>query len=369
MSDPERTIRDAPSRREYMAVQKRDHGRRLLGVFPAQYPREILWAMNILPVEIWDPPLEVSRSNGHLQSYICSVVKLGLELILQGHCADLDGFLFPHTCDSIQNMASIVHDYLGVEKPCYFFYHPKAPYRDSSRQFYLYELQELIRNLEERFGAMNPADLKKSIDKGREVTSLLGEIYRLRAQGELAVSNHDFYRVIRRNEYLHPDDLIPMLRQFLAEARQPDHSRKRILLSGILPNPPGLQVLLDSLGVRISDDDLLNCGRRLAATPAGEGDPFKALSESYFSMPPCSTRNSSIEERLIYLMSKVDRSRAQGVIFSMVKFCEPELFDLPELVEGLKKKGIPVLLLDMELNQGLSGQMSTRVEAFVELLG
>jgi len=75
MSDPERTIGGAPSRREYMTAQRKDQGRRLLGVFPAQYPREILWAMNILPVEIWDPPLEVSQSNAHLQSYICSLVK------------------------------------------------------------------------------------------------------------------------------------------------------------------------------------------------------------------------------------------------------------------------------------------------------
>ena len=40
--------------------------------------------MNILPVEIWDPCLGVSLANAHLQPYICSVVKLGLELIPQG---------------------------------------------------------------------------------------------------------------------------------------------------------------------------------------------------------------------------------------------------------------------------------------------
>ncbi|PKN64048.1 MAG: hypothetical protein CVU57_16735 [Deltaproteobacteria bacterium HGW-Deltaproteobacteria-15] len=369
MLDPERTNRDIPSRTEYMTAQKREHGRRLMGVFPAQYPREILWAMNILPVEIWDPPLEVSRSNGHLQSYICSVVKLGLELILQGHCADLDGFLFPHTCDSIQNMASIVHDYLGVEKPCYFFYHPKAPYRDSSRKFYRHELKELITSLERQFGPMDPEGLKQSLERSREVASLQKEIYRLRTKGELGVSNADFYRVIRLNEYLHPDDLIPLLRRFIADGRRADRARKRIILSGILPNPPELLALLDGLGVRVSDDDLLNCGRRLLAPPAGQGDPLQALSDSYFSMPPCSTRNSAIEERLSHLMSMVGRSRAQGAIFCTVKFCEPELFDLPQLVEGLKGNGIPVLLLDTELNQGLSGQMSTRVEAFVELLG
>ena len=52
----------------------------------------------------------------------------------------------------------------------------------------------------------------------------------------------------------------------------------------------------------------------------------------------------------------------------MVKFCEPELFDVPELVEGLRDKEIPTLVMDVELNQGFGGQLSTRVEAFGEML-
>jgi len=51
-----------------------------------------------------------------------------------------------------------------------------------------------------------------------------------------------------------------------------------------------------------------------------------------------------------------------------VKFCEPELFDIPQLVERLKSKGVATLVMDMELNQGVSGQMRTRVEAFVEMI-
>ena len=55
-----------PARKAYLLQQQQDYNRRLLGVFPAQYPREILWAMNILPVEIWDPPLDITHANAHL---------------------------------------------------------------------------------------------------------------------------------------------------------------------------------------------------------------------------------------------------------------------------------------------------------------
>jgi benzoyl-CoA reductase/2-hydroxyglutaryl-CoA dehydratase subunit BcrC/BadD/HgdB len=355
------------TRREYL-IQQKEKGRHLFGVFPAQYPKEILWAMNVVPVEIWDPPLEITAANAHLQPYICSLVKLGLELILQGKCNDLDGFLFPHTCDSIQNLASIVNDYLRLKKPCYFFYHPKSPYRNSSRIFYIEQLKDLTSRLEKQLGAMDFHRLKQRVRQGQQVARLLKELYDIRSGGELSASNADFYRTIRKGEFLHPDDFIPQLKGFLATSKGQSDKGPAVILSGVLPNPSELLILLDELGVRVADDDLLGCGRRLLVPPSEAEDPFEAMVESYFAMPPCTTKGSSTGERLDYLFSKIEDSGAKGVIFLTVKFCEPELFDVPQLSKELKKKGLATLVIDSELNQGLSGQLNTRVEAFIEMI-
>ena len=356
------------SRREYLRNQKLQHARRVFGVFPAQYPREILWALNVLPVEIWDPPIEVGLANAHLQTYICSVVKLGLELILQGRCDDLDGFLFPHTCDSIQNLASIVHDYLGLDKPCYFFYHPKAPYRDSSRRYYRQQLTTLAARLEKQLGPLDISELGRRVEQSRHIADLMRSLYDHRARGELASTNRHFYRVIRQGEYLHPDDFLPRLEAFLRESQCDARPGQKVILSGVLPNPPEILSILDDLGVQVADDDLLACSRRILVPPVREGDPFDILTEGYFAMPPCSTKDSPIHERVNHLLKKVHQSGAGGVIFCMVKFCEPELFDVPLLVKGLKKEGVATLVVDVELNQGISGQLATRLEAFVEML-
>ncbi|MGD8982995.1 MAG: 2-hydroxyacyl-CoA dehydratase family protein [Desulfobacteraceae bacterium] len=359
---------EPPSRKEYLQVQKKSHGRYLFGVFPAQYPREILWALDALPVEIWDPPLEVSHANAHLQPYICSVVKQGLELILQGKCDDLDGFLFPHTCDSIQNLASIVNDYLGMDKPCYFFYHPKAPYQASSRQYYIEQLRTLVSRLEKQLGPIEPAQLEHRVGQGQKMAALIRELFNLRANGRLRASNAHFYQAIRYTEYLHPDDLIPLLEGFLADSKGQAGGGPAVILSGVLPNPPEILTLLDDLGVRVADDDLISCSRRLLMPPSQADDPFEALAEGYFGMPPCTTKDSSVSERLDYLLEKIDRTGAKGVIFYVVKFCEPELFDIPQLVEELKKRDVVTLIIDTELHQGLSGQLKTRVEALVEMI-
>ena len=355
------------TRREYLIKQKKE-GRHLFGVFPAQYPREILWAMNVVPVEVWDPPLEIMAANAHLQPYICSVVKLGLELILQGKCRDLDGFLFPHTCDSIQNLATIVNDYLGLNKPCYFFYHPKAPYHDSSRIFYREQLKGLASRLQKQLGPLDLSKLKQQVGQGQRLAFLLRELYDIRARGGLSASNAEFYRVIRKGEFLLPGDFIPLLEEFLTASKGRSDRGPAIILSGVLPNPSELLILLDERGVRVADDDLLGCGRRFLMPPSEAEDPFEAMVESYFAMPPCTTKGSSTGERLDYLQSKIEDSGAKGVIFLTVKFCEPELFDVPQLVKELKKKGLATLVIDSELNQGLSGQLTTRVEAFVEMI-
>jgi benzoyl-CoA reductase/2-hydroxyglutaryl-CoA dehydratase subunit BcrC/BadD/HgdB len=357
-----------PVRMNYLKSQKYQLGRRLVGVFPADYPREILWSANALPVEIWDPPLEVTNANAHLQAYICSIVKVGLELILRGKCDILDAFLFPHTCDSIQNLASIVNDYLGVQKPCFFFYHPKAPYEKSSHQYYRAQLEEFSRKLEREFGPIDPSELKHSVEKGQEISQILNKLYAARAAGSLGVSNQEFYQIIRQGEYLHPDDYFPRLEQFLCASGGNPAKGIPLLLSGILPHPGEILTLLDQCEARVADDDLLNCGRRLLVPDCNASDPFEILAVRYFSMPPCTTRNCSVKQRTGYLIEKAERCGARGIIFNLVKFCEPEFFDLPQLLEALREKGLHSLVLDSELNQGLTGQLKTRIEAFVEMI-
>lgn len=356
------------SRKEYLMRQREDHGRYLFGVFPAQYPREILWAMNILPVEIWDPPLDTSQANSHLQTYICTIAKLGLELVLQGRGDILDGFLFPHTCDSIQNLSSIVNDYLETGKRCYFFYHPKGPYRESSYRYYIEQLRGLAAQLGDQVGGLDYSQLQRSVDKGETLASLIRELYRVRARGELGASNVAFYKAIRQGEFLHPDDFIPLVEHLLEDSSTTRRDETSVVLSGILPNPPEMLALLDELKIRVGDDDLLACGRRNLVPSSERQDPFEALADRYFRMPPCTTRNAPMNERLDYLLNKVEGSKAKGVLFCTVKFCETELFDLPYLTEGLKKRGLPTLVVEVEPNQGLTGQLITRIEAFAEMI-
>ena len=323
--------------------------------------------MNAVPVEIWDPPIETANANVHLQPYICSVVKSGLALILEGKTKILDGFLFPHTCDSIQNLASVVNDYLGLEIPCCFFYHPKAPFGKSTRDYYTNQLKSLAGVLEGHLGPVGSDELKRRVTQGLDLHRRLADAYEMRRSGAIAASNTSFYRNVRLAEYQHPDDFLSGFETFLAVSKGENLKGPAVILSGILPHPEILR-LLDQQGVRVVDDDLLSCGRRMPLRFGEAQDPYEILVENYFAMPPCPTRGSPIQERIDFMMNKAQASEAQGIIFCVIKFCEPEWFDVPEMVAAAKEAGLKTLILDLEVNQPLSGQLATRVEAFVEML-
>ena len=358
---------ELPSRRAYLERQK-EQGRRVMGVFPGRYPRELFWAANVVPAEIWDPP-HTGRSIAHLQPTVCSVAKAGLELAMEEGGALLDGFLFPHTCDSIQNLGSLVRDYLDLDRPCLFFYPPKAPHGPPARAFLRREVERLRGELEGICGPVDPGELEHRVGQGRQLARILSSLYALRANGRLAASNVEFYRAIRSVEYLHPDDALAFLQGFVKEwGRSEPEPGPRLVLSGVLPAPGDLLSLLDELGVRIGDDDLLACGRRVSCALEAGGDPAEELAGAIAAMPACSTVNSPMRERREQLVRRARDCGATGVLFNVIKFCEPELFYHPGLREALRAEGLSSVLLEQEVQGDLSGQARTRIEAFAEMM-
>lgn len=77
---------------------------------------------------------------------------------------------------------------------------------------------------------------------------------------------------------------------------------------------------------------------------------------------PRSDPGSPIQERLEHLLRLCQASGAKGAVFYGVKFCEPELFDLPDLSRGLQEAGIPSVSIEVDIKGPLSHQALTRLE-------
>ena len=361
------------TRNEYIARQREAHGRRAVAVLPIHYPKELLTALDVLAVELWGPPgAPRGDAAGRLQSYVCSLARNALAFLASGGADAVDGALFPHTCDSIQGLATLATDLGGWGKPAFTFLHPKGPARPSARAFLDAELRALAGALERFTGrALDPARLAWAVRLHAEIDAERAAL--LEARARLAMTDRELYALLRRGEWLWPEEHLAELRGARAAIRAaPAGHGIPVLVSGYVPEPPELLDVLNRAGAYVAADDYAAVGRRLApggaAARATEADAWERLAERYWAAPPCSTRSADPAARVRHLEGLLARSGARGVLLHVLKFCEPELFDLPALRRAFASRGVPVLVLEGELEPALSAQATTRVEAFVELL-
>ena len=73
-------------------------------------------------------------------------------------------------------------------------------------------------------------------------------------------------------------------------------------------------------------------------------------------------------ERLDHVRQMVTEYDADGVIHYGLQFCQPYLMEAIPVEKALEEKGIPCLRIETDYSMEDVGQLTTRVEAFVEQL-
>lgn len=358
------------TREPYLQRQRAEHGRRAVAVLPIHYPKELLTALDLLAVEVWGPPgAPRGDAAGRIQSYVCPVVRNALAFLASGGADLCDAALFPHTCDSIQQLATLAADLGGWARPALTFQHARVPGRGSARRFAAAELRALAARLEAVAGRrLEPGRLAAAIRLHREIDAHRAAL--LDGRPALPLSDRELYALLRRGEWLWPEDHLAELRA--ARARLGTGAPPAgvpVLVTGYVPEPAAMLDVLNAAGAVVAADDYAAVGRRVIRAPEPPpGDPWEALLDRHLAAPPCPTRGDDQGARMRHLEALADRSGARGVIVHVVKFCEPELFDVPAIRRTFAARGVPVLQLEGELEARLSGQAVTRLEAFAELL-
>lgn len=358
-------IKSLPHRSEVIQQVKRE-GKLVAGVLPIHYPRELLRAFNIHPVEIWGPPrIDPTEGVSHVQPYVCSVVRNALAFQQSGGLEIVDVILVPHACDSLQGLGSLFLDFIQPKQPIIPFYFPRSG-GDAGTQYLIDELKKLYVHLKVITGT-TPSDelLLQATLREEEYDQAFCEL--LLAHQKINMSSFDFYHLVRSREYLPGEQFLELTKRALSLESGDTRSYVPILISGILPEPMELFQAIEKYGGKVVADDLACCGRRRYLQGKSE-DSFTRMAERLLSGPPDWNKGSPIEARLANLIDIVESTGAMGVLFYSVKFCEPELFDLPQLKEGLQNRGIPSLVVEVDINDSLSNQIQTRIEAFMEML-
>jgi benzoyl-CoA reductase subunit C len=363
--------RTFPRTREIL--EHKAQGKKVFGWLCTYIPEEVIIAAGALPIRITGYNQEMDLEDGNAYLYInnCSFSRSCLQLGLRKEYDFLDGVVGGSTCDGARRLFDLWRHYL---KPP-FFQVLTVPRKSHERAHELYYLQveEFKKNLEQFMGiAITDDDLLKAIALMNESRSLLKELYTLRALDEPLISGQETQEVLNGSFRMPKDLFNETLKELIADLKKSGSGYKakaRLMLVGSVMTNPEFIKSIEELGVIVVTDELCTSTRYWSDPVVLEGakNPLAAISRRYLNNFPCARMYPSTD-RFDRIVNLAKEARVDGIISETIRYCVPYAHDVPLLSDRLKSEGIPLLTLDVEYGTSGSGQIRTRVQAFLEMV-
>ena len=368
--DQIRNIADDPI--GYAKKWKAETRGRVVGYFCSYAPEEIIWAAGALPYRILGSGGAISRADGHLQAYSCTLVRGALDDALTGKLDFLDGTVFPHTCDSIQRLSDIWRLNAGLD----FHVDLVLPVKlntKSAEDYMQAVIEKFYHDLEDGLGVeITTEKLSNAVRTLNQIRTGLQRIYEIRRDHPGTVSSRDLHAIVKASMVMDrtvlAEGLAAVVGQLQSQPSKTPAPSKRLVLTGGICSMPEIYQPIEDAGGTVVWDDFCTGSRYFEKNVDPEGNLLNSIGRRYLNRVICPAKHRDCFSRGESLLKMVEKSQAHGVIFVLLKFCDPHAFDFPYIKELLDRDGIPSLLLEIEDQQTSLAQLKTRIEAFVELL-
>ena len=239
---------------------------------------------------------------------------------------------------------------------------------DRSIDYYATELKNLHERLAASLGTeADPDLLRESIKRYQNIRAQFRRVLDAVYQGRLPIAT----AFETADAFFHstPDRFARFAQDALAKASdQPSRGKgEKVIIAGNITNDGSLAGALTDAGARLVGLDLCNVDRAAMIEVGDEDDPYLALARAIFKRPLC-PRFEPAKDWTQRIRDQAQQTGARAVILFSLKFCDNTLFAFPQTKQHLESLGLSVLTLEGDFEKGISGQMATRIEAFLEML-
>ena len=360
----------------FMRVKEvKEKGGKVAGVFCTFTPHEILAAAGFTAVSLCGmSPETIPDAEAHLPKNLCPLIKSSYGFAVSDKCPYTyfsDLIVGETTCDGKKKM----YELLGRIKPTYILHLPQGHDSDPLTTWTA-ELRRFIKYLEENFGVTITDEMLRQAARERNLerqTNL--RLMAMQRQDPPPMSGLQMYKTLEGAgfTFTHEERIAKVedLIRTIEETADPEANRgcKRIMVTGC---PIG-GVLQKTVGAIEANGGVVVCHENCSGIKAAfqmvdteAEDIVKAIAERYLKIG-CSvlTPNS---ERMKLIPELVREFKIDGIVEVDLQTCTPycvETFQIKELAEKL---GVPYMSVETDYSQSDSGQLSTRIEAFMEML-
>ncbi len=363
--------------------QAQSEGKKCIGYMCENVPEPLLNLPGIFSSRLRAPRTgSIDVGTYYLTSFLCEYSRAMLERALEGGFNYLDAMITPDGCSmlnrSVENMELLKT--MGEGKEGFFFDYMEIPMKADYNGLNLYVLQcknHILKPLSENYGIdVSDAAIRKAVDEYNEVCELIRAIGEFRKLDNPTITGYE-YNVITLATYAAPKYLIiDKLRETLEElkVREPDAKpwfKARVLVVGSEVDDTDFIKLVEDSGAFVCADRFCY-GSLPGRDPIYLNDEEDALTQvcrayMYRGQCPRYMDMAKMDERRAYVAEKAKEYKADGIIYQQMKFCDPWAYEKMMGSTILRDDyGFPVLAVDRPYAIGTSGQMRTRVQAFME---
>jgi bcr-type benzoyl-CoA reductase subunit C len=350
-----------------------EKGRKVIGWVCNYIPEELIHAAGALPFRIIIPyETEIKEANAYLYPNICTYCRAAFQIALEEKLGFLDAIILGSTCDSGRRLGELWELYLN--KPPLFFLSIPHQSTEEAIEFFTAELERLKGYLEEFMGIeLKNESLANSIELYNKTRRLLNQLYQFRKQEPPLISGTEVMEILNGAVWIPREEFNDLLARLFPEIKnRPTDSKAtypRILINGTILNNSGLIECVEETGAWVVADELCTGYRYWIdeVLVVEKDNVIKSLAQRYLASPLC-PRSINNSKRWDDIKAQIQDYRVDGVINQTIKYCAPHGYDAFQLSKELDKMGIPTLELNLEYGAPLTGQIKTRVQAFVEML-
>ncbi|MBM3179868.1 MAG: hypothetical protein FJZ86_05890 [Chloroflexi bacterium] len=355
---------------EFPTVKRwREAGGKVLGHFQVYFPEEIAHAAGMLPLKMRGAPVECMHSDSHFGSYLCSIIKTSLELVLSKQ-VELDLFVTHPICDAARNLGAVWGR--NFDYPCQILYLPQNANSAASATYLRDEYARVQADIEAITGRkITEEALKNSLSVFNENRSLLRQLYEFKRKQPWLISAYETYLLMNVGGLITREEHNEMLKAVmpLIETRSVKrHDKIKVVFEGGFCEQPPLDLIRTiSQSCYVVDDDLLIGLRWILEDVSLEGDPLFNLAEAYLEKSSYSpVQHDSRKPKEKMLLQRIADSGAEAAIITAAKMCEPGLEEQVAYTKALDEKGIPYFVSEFEESMTSFDHMEIQLETFTE---
>lgn len=318
----------------------------------------------------------------YMSSYLCGFSKALVERGIEGGYNHLNALIGSESCSEMNRCYEHFELLNLVDNDKFFVSIADIPFKIMPHTIKHYKRQlqtKLLDKLRDVYGVdVSEAAMRKAVEEHNEVCRLITEIGEYRKEENPRITGYEFH-VICLVSYVCPKYLIiDKLRETAEElkTREPDEKknyRAKIVVVGSEMDDPDFTKLMEESGALVVADRYCfgSLPGREEIQLSDDGNVLEEIILHYMKTSECPRYMShdKVEGRKEYVRKLVNDYHAEGVIYEQLKFCEYWGYERALASHIITKDyGIPSVSVDRQYTANASGQLRTRVQAFVESL-